>query len=255
MLKWLRSIDWAAIVGSALALAFGMLVVIPAVEQPRQAADANASEQAPNPDEVPWWDRADFWEALFTGLIAIYAIRQFSEGQRAGTEQLKLTKESIDLARDEFNATHRPKFEIALIMRLGFFENNPVKIRWTLINTGTGRGRVIESNATAIFAKQPLPARPRYSSERATMNPEQTWWIDPGFTRTFTQHFNISSEDWAVYQVSRDYGTSPENLYFIGYVLYEASDGKRRSIAFCRCYDDVSERFIVVHDPNYEHGA
>ena len=72
MQKWLRSIDWTAIVGSALALAFGMLVIIPASELPPQKSSSYSSEPS---DNYPWWDHASFWEAFFTGLLFIYTAK------------------------------------------------------------------------------------------------------------------------------------------------------------------------------------
>jgi len=46
---------------------------------------------------------------------------------------------------------------------------------------------------------------------------------------------------------------NPQSLYFIGYIIYEDVLGGKRRMGFCRRYDETTERFITVNDPNYEY--
>lgn len=57
------------------------------IEQPNQQTNRQPHHEAEGPE--PWWIVATFWEAIFTGLIAIYAIRQYRESQRSAERQLR----------------------------------------------------------------------------------------------------------------------------------------------------------------------
>jgi hypothetical protein len=91
MLKWAKTIDWLAINSSALILlvVLQVLAAFPPqpVESPNQQAKAHPRNEPYNP--VPWWLGSGTVEAFFTGLIALYAIRQYVESRRSSERQLR----------------------------------------------------------------------------------------------------------------------------------------------------------------------
>lgn len=57
------------------------------IEQPKQQTNPNSHHEPKGPE--PWWVRDTFWEAIATGIIAVYAIRQYGEAQRSAERQLR----------------------------------------------------------------------------------------------------------------------------------------------------------------------
>ena len=106
MRRWLRGIEWAAIVGSALALAFGMLVIVPAtlLHQPSTLARSGCITHECREDMAAD-TLARYTEilALFTGVLAIASIAQGYFLIRAE----RLTRSSVEIARNESIASHR----------------------------------------------------------------------------------------------------------------------------------------------------
>ena len=91
MLKWAKTIDWLAINSSALVLLLAIQLLSAfshqPVENPEQQT-ANNPLHKPNETE-PGFGGWGFWEAFFTGLIAVYAVRQFGETRRSSERQLR----------------------------------------------------------------------------------------------------------------------------------------------------------------------
>lgn len=78
MLKWFRSIDWASIVGSALFLAFCMLVVVPAIKWSSEGPEQPTYQYTPtNPEEggpAPKLPEISFWQRTVSEPIAFYTL-------------------------------------------------------------------------------------------------------------------------------------------------------------------------------------
>jgi hypothetical protein len=90
MLKWARTIDWLAINTSALALMvfINLLSAFSAqpIENPKKQPQSNAASE---PKQIEPGLNWGFGEALFTGVIALYAVRQYTEGRKSSQRQLR----------------------------------------------------------------------------------------------------------------------------------------------------------------------
>ena len=103
MLKWARTIDWLAINTSALVLLVVAQVLSAFPPQPIKGPQLQAREHATQqPKEAETGFNWGFWEAFFTGLIALYAIRQYAESRRSSQRQLRayVFIETCKLTRD-----------------------------------------------------------------------------------------------------------------------------------------------------------
>lgn len=222
----------------------------PQSQQAHTAADPVAPPQELKHE--PWLVRAvDDPINLFTGVLALLTL--FLVG--FGGWQAWLTRKSIDLARDEFNTTHRPKIDICLIRLDRIMPGTDLLITWCAANNGDAPARIFDSNASIMFGREPLPAVPEYDARRADMNGEGKW-IGPGVVGTSNKRFAVANWDWFSYEKDQQLSTpNAIDLFFFGYALYEARDGQKRSVAFCRRYNYVTKRFDTVRDPNYEHAA
>jgi hypothetical protein len=107
-LAYLKTIEWAAIVGSALVLAFCLLVFVPATTHKPPAQDdyasANYDSPAPNLPKETFWERTlndpvalyTFILAVFTVVLALSTIglwyvtwRTFSHAEKSAERQLR----------------------------------------------------------------------------------------------------------------------------------------------------------------------
>jgi hypothetical protein len=61
---------------------------VPHVQEPQRTTNANAAQEPKN-NESPWEIGAIILGSIFTGIIAVYAIRQFEESRRSSERQLR----------------------------------------------------------------------------------------------------------------------------------------------------------------------
>src|SRR5207249_4723879 len=98
-----------------------------------------------------------FWErtttdpvALFTLILAISTVGLWGATiflYRAGQDQLRLARETIDFARLEFNATHRPKLVVREAHMFPPTGMNPAPgVRFVVANAGSGAADIVESH-------------------------------------------------------------------------------------------------------------
>src|SRR5208282_16065 len=109
MLKWLKSIDWGAIVGAVLLTIFLMAVFEPSQCSP--VKNGCEGQKAANNDREAYWINSNTFTAGATAVIALFTIVLVLVTNR----QARLTRESIELANKEFNTTHRPRIRVRAI--------------------------------------------------------------------------------------------------------------------------------------------
>lgn len=233
------------VLGIALGALLTVVLLLPFSSPPR----SQPANQQPNTEQQGNAPLSDLWDWLakdsisfFTGVLAVLTgVVVFYNGRQ------------IKLARDEFNATHRPKLDIRLIrFRTPFKVGQRVEIEWCIANIGDAVGTIFESNVSVMLAKEPLPAVPPYSVQKDSMG---NITLAPGIVATTGKWFDLSVVEWTTYRLSGRDKDDGQSFFMFGYALYSAPDETKRSIAFCRRYDPASERFVVVDDPNYEHTA
>jgi len=180
---------------------------------------------------------------IATAAIAIYTFRLTA----ATTAQAKLTNDVLTLARDEFNATHRPY----LVIREVYWTppDDPggiASIAYTLINSGGSACRVEESVL-------------RYRSDIEGTMPIDTKGVNDIGPVTLTSgdyrflRCPMVSEGEQVATAAHELGFLSDHC-FRGAIVYSDDKGIHRRMAFRRiCYRDgqrhkASYRFVTPSD-------
>jgi hypothetical protein len=181
--------------------------------------------------------------ALATVAIAAFTLTLW----RATTKQARLTRASIDLARQEFLSSHRPELKIHSLRLLDFSSQpppseQPLRASFAVINAGTSACAVTGSAVYLEYLEQ--PDRP-YLPELIRNDV-----IGP-------RRFEVGATDNAVTVQSDQYGglvhlgaaETRKVLYLNGWVTYDDDAGSTRTTFFSRQYSHATERFTPVDDP------
>jgi hypothetical protein len=251
-MRWsFRDIDWTAIVASALVLAFGILVLVPAAfyidhgGQPQYehgaASTGDQSVQDIAAQGVAYYTEMLAW---FTAVLAVASTAQGIFLLRAES----LTRQSVKLAREEFNATHRPRVYIQDTRPN--WDDSPVGINYTLINAGSAPCRIVRSILVAQVlsrfdqAENFRPADTQNDIGPMTLAPGQ--FVDATWLR--------AGPNFAVALAAADQETmSGQVVHFAGCIVYEDAAGLLRRMVFRRSYDPETRRFKTWrNDPEFE---
>jgi hypothetical protein len=195
---------------------------------------------------------------IFTAILAIFTgCLYFSTRKlwKAGEEQMRITRDSLHLAKEEFIATHRPRLIVRSVTllpprhpSLPIEPGEPIQIEWAVVNVGNTPAKIIEGNATHLVGGQSFNARTPYSSERNNMTGIA---LIPGGAYTFVlQADGVDVQNPAQLDIISRGGMV---IYFFGFIMYQDDIGNVRRTAFCRRYDPIVGRFRLVDDPDYEY--
>jgi hypothetical protein len=179
---------------------------------------------------------ATIFIAAFTIVLALVTGRQ-----------ARLSREAIELARSEFNATHRPKI-IVYGMDFGGASDgeSPIPVTFRYVNSGDSRAEI-----THIGTKLVLLFKPTLPSEINFEHQEMRPPIDVesgmhGFRLT------VDAFDPTNKLLLSAIGGS-QKLICVGYIIYRDGNGTIRQTGFCREYDPASNRWRPVKDDEYEY--
>jgi len=183
--------------------------------------------------------RIDFTEvatvvmAIFTGCLW-YSNRKL----------WKTTAESIELARKEFIATHRPKLKVFSV----FFDGDRGAETWqfqcSIHNVGESVAIIKTINQEFKILKEPLPI-PQPYGESLFIEKE----VKSG--ENIIEQFPIKRE--ILWNIIRENPQDYKALYFFGYVDYLDNIGIMRRTAFCRRFDSETECFTKIDNEDYEY--
>ena len=167
---------------------------------------------------------------------------------RATTEHGRISDKLLQLARDEFLASHRPELKIHSIRILEFDDSvapdqQPLRVQFGVINAGTGAA-VVTGSAVEFGYEYPdlrpyLPRLPRNDVIGLRR-------YDVGASDTIE---TVSDPDGGLDHVSEDIG---KVLYLAGWVGYDDGRGHARTTFFCRQYMRDRNSFAPVDDPDCE---
>lgn len=185
---------------------------------------------------------ADYTEALaaFTALLAAFTIVLAG----ASLWQGNITRNALKLARDEFNATHRPKIRIRAVgFDAGKTDATQFAVKFTCINVGDAPCDIV--NVRSRIDRATLANAPLFRMNLDTIELESIRTLEPGeaisfATRTYsaTDAANLLPE-WDVY----------------GFVQYADKSGIRRLSGFWRRHTVDSETWSTPDnsDWNFEY--
>jgi hypothetical protein len=85
------------------------------------------------------------------------AENQRLEAAESAERQFKITQDSIKLARDEFNSTHRPRIILREAITGSLMEGGPISVHFHLANVGETTGRIIRSSVKVQIVPRDVP--------------------------------------------------------------------------------------------------
>ncbi len=170
---------------------------------------------------------------FFTAILALFTWflhRSTRKLWKAGEEQMKITRDSLALAREEFISAHRPK----LIIRSVTFKphgfpviGEPVQIEGVVVNIGNTATEIIESSITAIVGDQIFGARTPFAPACDNINGVK---LVPGGAYTFW----LTSETVVIQNSSVlvSITSGAKVIYFFGFIMYRDEIGNMSQYLF-----------------------
>jgi hypothetical protein len=179
------------------------------------------------------------------------AMRQQVEWMEAADKRLG---EQIKLARDEFDATHRPKLKVRNVTfrfpadGTGIEQRDRGQIEFYVVNVGSTYAIIIEVCVALDRERNPWPNQliaggPRYhldlasSEHRILLHGES--WIGKYRDEKLWSRLSPGPSD----------GLPP--WHFVGYIRYTDARDTIRRVSFCLRYDNTTRRFVRVDDPDF----
>ncbi len=200
-------------------------------------------------------DRGIFWATVGLVCVGIGQIILFWVQLRYMRKSLKETQSQVELSRQEFNATHRPKLMVRRINMLMEEDGNLAgqeENYCVLYNIGELDAIITEYNISLVVYNEsgvPLfPIYPEYATKKITQV------VRPGeYYRLDLSPENMSEIAKMDSELAAGFAMDKSPLRCVGYVKYGAPDSKVRETAFMRVYSYPNRRFTPVDDPDYEY--
>jgi hypothetical protein len=197
--------------------------------------------------------------AVFTGALfsaAIFQVGLFWVQLRYMRDAAIDTREaaqaalvSAQTAREEFNATHRPKVFVRGFQTLeAVGQNDDASVTFLSVNGGIGPATIIEIWTALIVAKN-IRSAPTFKLQKIpglvlVSGDKEIFEIEPHDGRfNFGRGFNEGDPA----------KTSQVPAYAVGRIVYEDSKGRRRETGFCRKNEPGTDRWVMVENSEYEY--
>jgi len=201
--------------------------------------------------------------ALLTAVATIFVAGFTLTLWRATTEHSRLVGETLQLARDEFNATHRPKLRVRRISLVGFherFDNAPIgngeeiNCILSIANIGDSTAWLMESKYR-IFYRIDLPSGESLFERNPQHIKNFSFELKPGASHIFpiNDKLFIPDEVFEIKMMHRlTFLPHSKKLCVIGNIWYEDNAKVSRSMGFCRELKS-DRRFHSIDNPDYEY--
>jgi len=174
------------------------------------------------------------------GLLAFAAVQS-----RDVKRQLSSMQASINLARDEFIASHRPIMKVKLV-NLIEIEGERAGVQFTVVNMGQTVAHVTGSCAKADFFSETDWPHPNDYGVDNIIPPRR--FIN-GATDTYTIN---TVRPVGLMTVHAGEDEAKLQLRFYGYIVYSDDSGNIRTTYFCRRYNPRWDRFDSVERTDYD---
>ena len=168
---------------------------------------------------------------------------------RATTEQGRLTRDALKLARDEFIASHRPRLRVYAfeVSDLDLPHDRPVCVLFRAQNIGETAARIskVEGNIF-ISSRNSVPLEPDIPF-RFTLTP------DIALQSGEPEQFSIENGPVVTELDFASIYTGQTPLVCIGRVTYLDDNGINRELGFCRKFSFRPYGSETVNNPEYEY--
>jgi hypothetical protein len=199
------------------------------------------------------------WLALFTLILAASTIGLWITAIVTSRKQTADMQSTINLARDEFLSTHRPKIRVKhVVLNSGIWEGERISVKVVLVNSGATDAIISEWGIKFIIEEKGrmLPALP-------TIERLQAPGIAGGVLPSGISLDIPDVSDRTILNDSQNVAIRRGNsqLYCVGYIHYADGARRIRTTAFCRVltfpefptsHQDTG-RFRVFDDSDYEY--
>jgi hypothetical protein len=221
----------------------------PSYEECRRAEYAKASNQAEK-EAQKGFSRAHVRCVAFSldqnnGLIT--AIATVVMALFTGTLWL-VTGRSVALAREEFNATHRPRVGIRGIHSLT--KDNVGFTNIVYVNRGIGEAKITAIGCALILGEF-IREAPAFEMQKIL--PHRLKSGDSESHNFWSERTSIEYVFGAGFHYQSDPRKTPSNAFLVGIITYEDSMGRCRETGFCRKNAPGTDLWEVVKDSGYEY--
>lgn len=191
--------------------------------------------------------------ALSTFFIAVFTIILAG----ASAFQYRAIMASVQLARNEFLSTHRPKIRVKhLWLTSDIFQAEPITVNLVCVNTGATNAILgqIGIRCHVAGSERVLPADPNMAASlfpRGILEPGLNWTVP-----------NLNTGRILAQHEQTDIQQKRANLYCVGWISYLDGDERVRITGFCRVlevpqgnaiFTTANARFRICQHPDYEY--
>jgi hypothetical protein len=229
--------------------------------RPADKADDEAAQSKKEKEEKA---SADRWIVRLTAVLALVGflqlivfglqarrlrqtIDEMKNATKATEKAANATEKSVELAREEFNLTHRPR----VIVRGVSLNPRTFEIEFVIANIGDTRATICQRSEVLWLPEsiENLPATPPYG------DPDyQPITLERCESVPLVSHPAADVEGQCGYRLAQTLDTAPNKpILFVGYLFYEDSIKRKYLTAFMRTYDFGTQRFKRTDDPDYEY--
>ena len=230
-----------------------IIKVLPSLNENEKAA----TEKQEHEDK----SKSDWWLVKLTGVLAGIGGLQlivFGLQARRLRQTIREMEKSTEIARQEFNATHRPRLVVRRISPIEERGDIAIGLQYTVHNVGDIDGTIVAVSETVWLpdnGQKALPPIPAYSppvAKNITLKCGE--WITishiPGNDALMDINFRTGfREEVATIGISEE----PSNILFLGYIDYIDGTGRKRQTAYLRQLDLAAKRFSPINHPEYEY--
>ena len=162
-------------------------------------------------------------------------------------------RESADLARQEFVASHRPRMAVRRLTWIIDAGGSHIGVSYAIKNVGDGPGTVaaISAKVWNASSREDLPPVPPYVDAQQVNIPLKSGdWID---TRHTMDSGLINDLAFLIGFENVRKGDPKPNMLFLGYIDYVDNEGRKLQTGFLRRFDFELGRFEPIQHPDYEY--
>jgi hypothetical protein len=180
---------------------------------------------------------------IATAVIGAYTIVL----SRVTGRQAALTRESIDLARQEFIATHRPKIIVyGVDVKLPGDTGNDRQVHFRYVNVGDSEAVVTSISSCIHVARKDRPPAGLELHRHTVIR-------HPILCKSGEHGFAITPDSVSFINLVRSGKPPNEAVFCVGVIAYRDKNDIERLTGFCRRYDGNSERWLQLADHDYEY--
>jgi hypothetical protein len=210
------------------------------IKEASEKPDLHADEKVKTDEDMAKYTKQlsfyTCWLVVFTAILALVAIWQ-------GVQ----LKRSLDLAREEFISTHRPKI-ILRNFQIGDREipdGKPINVTFIAQNIGDSVGKVVQIRSATVI----LDSKEKIPTDFSFLHSDPFQFsLKSGEKELFPANGNSApekNESVAVYIGSKAF-------YCLGLLVYEDAVGTKRETGYCRRYFPREGRWEIV-ESEYEY--